>query len=85
MVCFSPLTLIAVVSNLKDICVKSIKIFPNVRTLGRDADNSETSKQINIWTAPISTYCVRDKKRVTERKEGKKMLKVEFACMTFRE
>lgn len=49
-----------------------MKIFPNVSTLGRHADNLGTSKQINMWTAPISTYCVRAKKGVTERKKGNK-------------
>lgn len=49
-----------------------MNIFPNVSTLGRDADNSQTSTQINVWTAPVSTHCVRVKKGVKERKEGNK-------------
>lgn len=49
-----------------------MEVFPNVSTLGKDAGNSETSKQINMWTAPISTYCVKAKKRATERKEENK-------------
>lgn len=65
--------LIVVVDNLKDICLKSVKIFPNISISGRDADNSQTSKQINTWAAlRTSTRCVRTKKRVTERKEGNK-------------
>lgn len=74
--------LIAVVDSLKDTCLKSMKSFSIISILGRDAKNSQSSKQINTRIVPcMFTHCVRTKKRIMERKEGNKH--VEEASSTF--